>query len=113
MLYVVPTAVLIIVIVAVIVVVLVLRRRRTKRNGAQTNVIYKPTELANKLEFGNDAMATTSVLNATNDSTDDHIYEEIKERPVIYDRLRHDTGPMPLSQHTLNHYDNPTVLKRA
>lgn len=104
---------LIIVIVAVIVVVLVLRRRKRKQNASQKNVIYKPIEPANKPEFDDDAMTTTSVLNARNDCTDDHIYEEIKERPVVYDRLRHDIDPMPLSQHTRNHYDNSTVLKRT
>ncbi|XP_055301670.1 uncharacterized protein LOC129568128 [Sitodiplosis mosellana] len=97
-LYIVPPCVVIIAVVAVVVVVPVVRRRRSKENGVQTTVVYTQDEPTIKSDVEN--------VNPAN-----HFYEEIKERPTVYDRLRFETDPMPLSQHTLTHYDNARILK--
>lgn len=38
---------------------------------------------------------------------------DIPDIPIVYDRLRFDDDPMPLSKHTLQHYDNASVLRRT
>lgn len=49
---------------------------------------------------------------ATDAKSLEHIYEEIESNMVLYDHLRFDTDPMPLSA-TKSHYHNSLMLKKS
>lgn len=90
-------------IVAVFILVWILRRRRLVGNRADTSN-WQQESTFNQIEM----KCHTNEY----DDPNEHIYEEIKECPVIYDRLKFDTDAMPFSQHTINHYDNVGAVKR-
>lgn len=77
---------------------LVYRLMRSNENKVQEKLMYNKTEPV--------------IENNTNYDPNDHIYEEIEGIPGPYDQLRFVNSPMPLSKHTLNHYDNASVLRR-